>query len=362
MKIKFYRLSKILKENATYNVIIGQRSDGKTFACLEYAVQEFIKNGSQFAMIRRNDEDYLKSRGERMFENLVKEGVIERETKGQWNTVTFSGRKWYLAKRDNELDNLVISENPLGYALSLSGMEHDKSSSFPNVKTVIFDEFVSRSGYLRDEFVIFMNCLSTIIRNRDDVKIFMLGNTVNKYCPYFGEMGLTHVEKMEKGKLDVYYYGESGLIVAVEFTDTQNKNKPSDKYFAFDNPKLQMITGGAWELDIYPHCPCDYSKKDILFIYFIVFNGNTLQCEIIQKNTNIFTFIHEKTTEIKNERDIVYSLEYSSNVYHKRKITKPTNELEKKIASFFIKEKVFYQNNEIGEVVRNYLMACGKSV
>ena len=37
----------------------------------------------------------------------------------------------------------------------------------------------------------FMNVLSTIIRDRENIKIFMLGNTVNKYCPYFDEMGLT---------------------------------------------------------------------------------------------------------------------------------------------------------------------------
>ena len=47
---------------------------------------------------------------------------------------------------------------------------------------------------------------------------------------------------------------------------------------------------------------------------------------------------------------------------YKRKITKPTNNLERKIAEHFVKDKVFYADNEVGEIVRNYLIWCGKAV
>src|SRR5699024_5250425 len=125
-------------------------------------------------------------------------------------------------------------------------VEHDKSTAYPKVKTIFFDEFLTRQYYLPDEFVTFMNVVSTIVRQRDDVIIFMCGNTVNQYCPYFTEMGLTHVKEMNKGVIEVYKYGESRLKVAVEYADSISKSgKPSDVYFAFDNPNLQMITGGA---------------------------------------------------------------------------------------------------------------------
>ena len=58
------------------------------------------------------------------------------------------------------------------------------------MKTILFDEFITKGMYLTDEFMAFMNTLSTIIRQRDNVKIFMCGNTVNKFNPYFEEMGL----------------------------------------------------------------------------------------------------------------------------------------------------------------------------
>ena len=140
----------------------------------------------------------------------------------------------------------------LGYTFALSDGEHDKSTSFPNIKTIVFDEFLTNKVYLNDEFVLFMNTVSTIVRRREDVRIYMLGNTVNKYCPYFQEMGLEHIQKMVQGTIDIYAYGESTLTVAVEYcANAQTEARPTaHKYFAFNNPKLAMITGGAWEINI----------------------------------------------------------------------------------------------------------------
>ena len=70
--------------------------------------------------------------------------------------------------------------------------------------------------------------------------------------------------------IDLYTYGESNLRVAVEYSQgIKKESKKSNKYFAFDNPKLQMITNGKWEIDIYPHLPHKYKPKDIKFIYYI---------------------------------------------------------------------------------------------
>ena len=206
-----------------------------------------------------------------------------------------------------------------------------------------------------------MNTISTIVRQRNNVKIFMLGNTVNKYSPYFAEMGLTHIQKMEQGSIDVYTYGNSPLTVAVEYCSTLNNSKDSDVYFAFDNPKLKMITQGSWELDIYPHCPIKFTPKDIVFIYFILFDGNIYQCEIVEKDGEMFTYIHIKTTPLQDEdKDIIYSLEHSHKMNWSRSIFKPTNEIGRKILHFFQIDKVFYQNNEVGDAINNYLNIAKK--
>lgn len=358
-KMKYYSLKNILTKTAQYNMIIGERSNGKTFAVLEHGVEDFIKTGNQMAIIRRWQDDFKGKRAATMFENLINNNVVSKLTNGEWTGIFYYSSRWFLCRYEDE--KRICQEEPFCYAFALSAMEHDKSSSYPKVKTVLFDEFISRNMYLPDEFVIFMNVLSTIIRERNDVTIFMCGNTINKYAPYFSEMGLTRIKQMKPGDIDIYQYGDSKLCVAVEFSDNPNKGKPSDVYFAFDNPKLSMITGsnGIWEIAVYPHCPVKYLPKDIIFTYFIQFNGELLQCEVIQHDNLVFTFIHRKTTELKNpDRELIFSPDYDARPNWRRKITKPTTPIEKRIAAFFVTDKVFYQDNEIGEIVRNYLQWC----
>ena len=72
-----------------------------------------------------------------------------------------------------------------------------------------------------------------------------------------------------------------------------------------------------------------------------------------------FKYIHRKTTPIKDiEYDIVYSQEYKAQPNYKRKISRPKDDLERYIWSYFSADKVFYQDNEVGEIVRNYLEWC----
>lgn len=358
---KFYSLKNILAKDALYNVIIGERSNGKSFAVHEYGIKNYAEKGEQMAIVRRWSDDFTGKRGQKTFDGIANTDKIAKMTGGKWTGIYYYASRWYLCRWED--DKRIVDETPFCYAFSITAVEHDKSTSYPKVTTILFDEFISRTGYLDDEFVLFMNVLSTIIRHRTNVKIFMAGNTVNRYCPYFKEMGLSHVKDMRPGDIDLYHYGNSKLTVAVEYTLPNVKGKPSDVYFAFDNPKLTMITGGEWEIDIYPHCPIKFLPREILFTYFIQFADDLLQCEVVQHDDLYFTFIHRKTTPLKDtDNDLIYSPEFSPRPNWRRKITKPRTSLEQKIAEFYIRDKIFYADNEVGEVVRNYLMWCGKAV
>lgn len=360
-KPKFWDIRNILSKHAIYNVIFGERSNGKTYGVLQYALEQYFERGSRLGIIRRWEEDFRGKQANTMFDALIENGVVNKLSKGKWNSIIYQSHRWYLCKRDlTNPKNVVIDEEPFAYAFALSSDEHYKSSSYPKIRIILFDEFLTRGTYLPDEFIKFTSILSTIIRLRDDVIIFMCGNTVNQYSPYFVEMGLTNIKNMTRGKIDLYSYGDSGLTVAVEFSDFPTKEKKSNVYFAFNNPKLEMIKSGAWEMDIYPHLPVKYKPKDIEYMYFIVFDNQTLQCEIINIDDMSFTYIHRKTTEIKDNDGyyMVYSQETNPKPNYRKKITKPVYPIEKTIVSYFIKDKVFYQDNEVGELVRNYLEWC----
>ena len=362
-KIKYYTLDRINKKNADYNVIYGERSNGKTTAVIAQGIKDFIESDytKQLGLIRRYEEDFRGKNGQQMLEGIVKLGWVEKWTEGEYNSIYYYSQRWYLCYYDKNGKKIAQMEKPCAMGFAISSEEHYKSTSYPDITNILFDEFITRTSYLQDEFVRFQNLLSTIIRLRTDVKIYMCGNTINKFCPYFNEMGLSNIKSQQKGTIDVYYYGDSGLTVAVEYSDFESKSKTSNKYFAFNNPKLNMITHGGWEIDIYPHLPMKYKPKDVLLVFYIDFDAILLQGNVILCQDELFIYIHRKSTPIREDNtNIVFQQTPSHKINISDNIYKPNTKVHKKILDLFKINKVFYQDNEVGEVVRNYLMWCGK--
>ena len=69
-----------------------------------------------------------------------------------------------------------------------------------------------------------------------------------------------------------------------------------------------------------------------------------------------FLFIHPKTTELKYpEKELIFDIEHNPLYNFGRKITKPVNKIQDKISWYFKADKVFYDSNLTGEIVRNYI-------
>ena len=364
-KERHYTLTNILDKDADYNIIYGERSNGKTTAVLRYALEQHTTSGyrHQLAIIRRWETDFKGKNGKQMFEGIVNLGWVQELTNYKYNSIYYYSQQWFLCTYDAKGERILMAEEPFALGFAITSEEHYKSTSYPKVTTILFDEFITRDYYLPDEFVKFQNLLSTIIRLRDDVKIFMCGNTINKFCPYFNEMGLKAIKKQKQGTIDVYHYGESELKVAVEYSDFPSKKKKSNKYFAFDNPKLDMITVGGWELNIYPHLPVKYTPKQVITHFYISFDGELLQGNIVNSKGTLFIYIHRKTTPIRSDnKKLVYqqNTDYRNN--YRMSIYKPYGKPDKVILELFKREKVFYQDNEVGEIVNNYLKWCRTNV
>ena len=45
-KMDFYRLDRLLENNATWNILLGERANGKSYAVKEYAINEALKEGN----------------------------------------------------------------------------------------------------------------------------------------------------------------------------------------------------------------------------------------------------------------------------------------------------------------------------
>lgn len=362
--IKFdnpYRLSNILKKDAQYNVIIGQRSNGKTYAPLEYALEKYFQTGEQFALIRRWDYEFTGGKGSqlvfRMLEhNAYGKNRIRELSKDKFVGVEYWAGRYWLCQIEAKEGKRVRTDKVIGYGMCLNHEQAYKEGEYPLVSNIIFDEFITRDSYLTDEFVLFANLISTIKRERQNIKVFLIGNTISKFCPYFAEMGLHHIKQMHRGDLDVYKYGDSGLTVAVEFSDAPSKSKAVDPFFAFNNPKLKMITTGEWEMSIYPHLPHRYKPIDVLLHFFINFNDEMLHGEVIMDSGGAFLYIHRKTSEIRHpDTDLLFSTVESParNVIYN--ILRSRIPAVQKIVELFRLHKAFYQDNEVGEIVRSWL-------
>lgn len=346
--------------DAKYFIAIGERSNGKTFGVKEYAFDDYLKRGKQMAYIRRWEDDFRKADSfyADFVSNPTRGNIIATKTQGRYNGVKYRMRAWHLCHYDAKGEIDEMDEKPFAFAFALTQEEHYKSMSFPDVETIFLDEFMTRRLYVNDEFLMFTSIISTIVRLRDTPRIFMCANTITTYCPYFVEMGLRRVPKMEDGAIDVYQYGDSLLKVVVERTDALEKRtkKASNVYFAFDNPKLKMNTSGDWEVAIYPHLPFKYAPKEIKYQFFISFNNEVFHGEIIHHEKYWICYIHRKTTPIRDEgKYIVYQEDVSPKRNYSRNIMRPVTPMQKLIYSFFAKEKVFYQDNECGESVNHYL-------
>lgn len=89
-----------------------------------------------------------------------------------------------------------IDGEVVGYAKRLTEAQDLKSASFDDVTTIIFDEYAiekNKRYYLPNEGMIIAGLLDSVIRNRDNVKIFFIMNAVQdiEFSPLFSFFGLT---------------------------------------------------------------------------------------------------------------------------------------------------------------------------
>ena len=376
-----------LYPDAKYYIIFGERSNGKSYAILEYALEKFEESGytEAFGYIRRWSEDVVSRLMMQVFKSLKcndkNVNVISKITKGKYNEVLVKNKCFYLALRNEESGEIenVLESQPLGYIFSLSLSERIKSTGYPDIKTIMFDEFIAEGLPMVNEFSRFRSILSTIIRNRDDVKIILCGNTINKHNIYFNEFGLKKTKYQKPGTIDIYRYDDEDkeLIIVCEYADFPNRKqiKKSNVYFAFDKEKNKMIRTGEWDIGEYPHLEYFYTPADIKLMYFIKYEDEIYQCEIITvkdcKATRIdnesedmcysnkkiaFTYIHEKTTKIKDtDKHIIFQKPYSSLPNVRQDIMNAYDDIGKFIKSFFISGKVFFQDNNVGDAINAFI-------
>lgn len=261
----FYSLNKVLSNNPDIICLIGQRSNGKTYSTLKYALENYKKSGGRtFVYVRRWAEDVVVKNMSKLFDPLPVDKIF-----GQGCYITFF-RGAFIVKKHEEFDDPDDPWEPItvGWAISLNAVAHTKSQTFDKAQVVILDEFLQLKSerVLRDEFDSWEQTLSTVLRTATDAKIFLLGNTVSKYSPYFTPYGID-INSMKQGEIKVIELpnekGEPTRVV-VEWCEYNPKvGQKTSKYIR----NSRMAKTGQWEIEDVsniPHCDNEVATEKLL--------------------------------------------------------------------------------------------------
>lgn len=244
-KKKYYSYKNgILQHDFDYNFIVGGRSNGKTTGYqLEVALPNYLNDKEQFVKIVRTNDDTA---------NLLNEDWIDINVKNKLKskglTYVYYRKTFYIGLikdyEDYGLKKFVQEKADVwGYVIPLSQQARYKSSDRSKVSTIVFDEFAIADEYmyLPNEVEQLMSLISTIIRSRDNVKVFFIGNALSLKNPYFDYFGID-ASKLKSG--NIYSFAQCGnefkeyAKVGLDFVEMIYSNET-------DIPKLLRVSGNA---------------------------------------------------------------------------------------------------------------------
>lgn len=200
--LKHINFKKIKSYNAELNMLTGPRGTGKTYSTLKDMTIDIIKHlgevegmlitRKQIEMLEATDNDGANFLGDIWNEPQFKDFVFRKRN----SRFIDIGKK--VLDEQGELDYSAIKWFTAFRLIYLSGSVR-RSVAYPNVKYILFDEFQITDGtnYLPNEFGRFRALLNTVMRKRDDVRVYMLSNAGSIINPYFEAFGYIPNQEQE---------------------------------------------------------------------------------------------------------------------------------------------------------------------
>lgn len=257
MGIEYYRLDRILPYKCTFNVLLGQRANGKSFSVKEECVKEAFLGMGDLIYLRRwhlelKQDDVI---------DYFSDCPVKEITGGEYTTIDVYRSRIYLASQND--DGTVARGRCIGRTADLAGATHLKSViKRGQYKNVIFEEFCTDGGYLRNEPNILMQLIATIFGVQYSGRVWLIGNTVSRYNPYFYQWSLKSLKNMKPGDIDIYRYmdGDKEVSIAVEFCSALNIDSGM-----FIGEAKANITTGVWETQAQPQVPDSFGKFSVIY-------------------------------------------------------------------------------------------------
>lgn len=346
---QYYKLDNIAPINADYNLIYGEKANGKSFAVKEECVKHFLETGGECAIIRRYDTEISKFKLERYVSDTAQ--YISEWSNGLYNDMYVYNKQIFLCNKDGT--GKIKNTKRWAYSFALNLAQGYSGNGYPNVDRVILEEFISLDGtYLPNELFNYNHVISTIARRRD-IKTYMLANSISRMSPYWREYGVDEfIPTQQQGTVGVIERETDGgiQIVAVEYCDnTENVSR------MFAGERGEMINRGKWLTKQMPHLPFSRADCDVLYSFVVEYNTFKFWVEYVSYNGQYCLYVTPKTTAIKPNTRVVSNFSSADNLYSYG--FRPLNARERLVFDLIRNGKIFFCDNmtgtEFNEAVKN---------
>jgi hypothetical protein len=274
----YYSRNDLLSYNALFNFVVGERGTGKTYQFKDWAISDFIKNKNQFVYVRRYKTEF-KDIGN-FFDDIIKK---------------YSDHEFSVAHGKFYIDKEIA-----GFYIPLSTSITKKSVAYPNVNKIGFDEFIlekSTLHYLPNEVNAFLGLYETIARDRNNVRVMFMANSVTLINPYFLFFDL-QVSKTKR----FWTFKNNDLVVEltdlVEFKEHKKQTRFAKLIDGTEFSKYSIegeFTGDNYEF-IQPKTPNSY------YCFTLVYKGESLGVWCDSKLGLMF---------VSSKVDMTYPLKYA---------------------------------------------------
>lgn len=343
MAKKYYDISNMLETQAQYMMLLGQRSNGKSYQVKKTVIENAIK-GSKFVYLRRWKADLKQSYVTSYFDDMP----ISKLTKGKYNSMKAISGKIYLVKtgKDKKEEKLEV-----GRYCALNESERYKSQVFKDYNFIIYEEFITDDLYLDDEPRMLQQFVSTVYRLNRGI-VFLVGNTLTRVCPYFHEWCLDGVLKQKQGTIEVYHYHtENNNVIDVAVEYCANNNNENQMFFG---QSAKQIVSGEWDVQEVPKLPrlqYEYETVYEMLIEYQAFKF-VLQLLVEPKNGGVICYVYPYTKKRNIYRKITNEFSDLPNVNSRLDIEKVP---EKLIRKCLILDKICYSDNLTGSDFKKVL-------
>lgn len=349
---KYYSLSRMKKfadtKGIVYRLIIGQRSNGKTYSVLKEGLKLHFETGKKIAYIRRYKEDITKPNLETLFD--PHSDYVRKLSTDVWCGFEYRSRQFRFVNADGDKSPLSFCDT-----FSLSAWERQKGSDKGAYCLILFDEFITRDSYIAKEPDIFLDVLSSIMRDREGVPVYMVANTVSQQCPYFAAFGF-NIQNIKQGDLK-----QVTPHCCIEYCNATGKQNNS--YFsAFTNSHGKMIVSGDWDFREYPTLyPKSHLDYNFQLRFFVVLSDRKICGEILTGKHGAFIYFYPFTGDIKYpDNTIIYGGAVDGNVLHAGSFNSALTSAHILIHKLIVENKCFYANNECGDAVNAFINNGGE--